>query len=468
MKNLNVLKRLPVLLLALVLMVSCSDDDNGTTVINTEDLTITELAQISPNLSSLVAALLAADGDLATLLDGSTTFTVLAPTNDAFQALLDSNPSWNSLADIDTAVLQQVLLNHVITGDVRSTDLTAAGSGYAKTNADGAGGQKMSIYFNTSSGVRFNNVASVEAGGADILAKNGTIHVIDAVIGLPTLVTHATANPNFSTLAGALTSANLVDALNADDITYTVLAPDNDAFTALPAIPTGDALSNTLLNHVIDGAVLAGDLIGASSGYSNTLATGPGMNNLSIYFEADTSVTFNGMSAVTEADIVASNGIIHAVESVITLPTIVTFATSNPNFSTLVTALTDLTPATDFVSVLSSTAGDPDPFTVFAPLDAAFAAITIPTDESVLTQILQHHVVGGMNVTSGDLNNPGDTTAPSLQGDNLTVTLPGTGDNIANLTDGSGNTDIGIVMVDVQAVNGVIHVINKVALPNIP
>lgn len=468
MRNFKSLKRVLVLLVATVFTLSCSDDDDITPVINTEDLTITELAQISPNLTTLVDALLAADGDLATVLNGSTTFTVLAPTNDAFQALLDSNPSWNTVADIDSAVLQQVLLNHVITGDVRSTDLASAGNGYAKTNADGAGGQKMSIYFNTSSGVTFNNVASVVADGADILAKNGTIHIIDAVIGLPTLVTHATANPNFSTLASALTSANLVDALNDDSITYTVLAPDNNAFADLSEIPTGDALANTLLNHVIDGAILAGDLISAGSGYDNTLATGPGMNNLSIYFEADSSVTFNGMSVVTDADIVASNGIIHAVESVITLPTVVTFATSNPNFSTLVTALTTLTPSTDFVSILSSTAGNPDPFTVFAPLDSAFAAITVPSDEGVLTSILQHHVIGGMNVTSGDLNNPGDTTAPSLQGDNLTVTLPGTGDNIANLTDGAGNSDIGIVLVDVQAVNGVIHVINKVAIPNIP
>ena len=69
------------------------------------------------------------------------------------------------------------------------------------------------------------------------------------------------------------------------------------------------------------------------------------------------------------------------------------------------------------------------------------------------------------NVTSSMLNNPGDTVVTPIANGTFTITLPGTSDNIADITDGSGATDIGIIAVDVQAGNGVIHVLNKVMLP---
>ena len=80
--------------------------------------------------------------------------------------------------------------------------------------------------------------------------------------------------------------------------------------------------------------------------------------------------------------------------------------------------------------------------------------------------MLLYHVVGG-NITSSDLTNPGETTAETLQGDSITITLPGSEGTIANVTDASGASDIGIVAVDVQAGNGVIHVLNKVMIPNL-
>ncbi len=156
------------------------------------------------------------------------------------------------------------------------------------------------------------------------------------------------------------------------------------------------------------------------------------------------------------------------MDAVIDIPTVVTFATADPNFSTLVSALTDLTPATDFAGILSRTEGgnmdglDPD-FTVFAPTNDAFDALASIPDEDVLTQVLLHHVVSG-NVRSGDLT---DGIMPAtLEGDMITINLPGTGDNIADVTDGSGNTGIGIIAVDVQAGNGVIHVLNQVMIPD--
>ncbi|MCE2612593.1 fasciclin domain-containing protein [Flavobacteriaceae bacterium D16] len=459
----------------LVLGTSCSNDDDGGPSIDTQQ-NILEIALGTPELSLLVAALQAADGDLVNVLQQDGPFTVLAPTNAAFTAFLASN-GFNSLDDVPTDVLSQILLNHVISADLTAGDLAGLGSGYTSTNATGAGDNNVSIYFNATSGVRFNNVASVTVDGADIDASNGTIHIIDAVIPIPTLLQHGAINPNLTSLVVALGAADgdLINVLSGDG-PFTVLAPDNAAFdTFLNGADLGGVdtavLSRILLNHVVDGAVSSSDLVTAGAGYTNTSVTGPGDNLMSLYFNTSAGVVFNGTSTATTADVVGSNGIIHVVDGVIDLPTVVTFAAADPNFTTLVDALTTLTPGTDFVSILSRSTGNnadginPE-FTVFAPTNDAFADLTEIPGEVVLTQVLLHHVIAEANVTSGDLNNPGDTTAPTLEGDNITITLPGSGDNIADVTDGSGNTDAGIIAVDVQADNGVIHVLNKVLLPD--
>lgn len=472
-KNFNLLR---YFLIAAVLLVgvSCSNDDDGGDP--PVEQNIVEIALQTPELTSLVAALQAADGDLVNVLQGSGPFTVLAPTNAAFTAFLASN-GFNSLDDVPTDVLAEILLNHVISADLTASDLTGLGSGYTSTNATGAGGFNISIYFNTDSGVRFNNVSTVST--ADIDASNGTIHIVDAVIPIPTVLSHAGANRDFDSLGAALGAAdgNLIDVLSGDG-PFTVLAPDNDAFATF--LDGGDLggvntalLSRILLNHVVDGslgAVSSTDLAALGNGYVNSSTTGPGDNLLSLYFNTLSGVRFNGVSSVTTADIVGSNGIIHEVDAVIGLPTVVTFAAADPNFTTLVSALTDLTPGTDFVSILSRTEGsnldgiNPE-FTVFAPNNDAFAALDAIPGETVLTQVLLHHVVSEANIASTDLM-MGDNVAPTLEGDNITITLPGSGNNIADVTDGAGNTNIGIIAVDVQADNGVIHVLNRVMLPD--
>ena len=307
------------------------------------------------------------------------------------------------------------------------------------------------------------------------------LNVVDTII----------ADADFSTLVTALTAANLVDTVrNSNDIT--VLAPTNAAFSAflndngfasLDDVPS-DVLTNVLLNHVIGSQIPSSTITSAGSGYTNTNATNADGDNLSLYYEFDETaspagVYFNGSSLVEQADILGTNGIIHKVNAVIGLPTVVTFATADPTFSTLVTALTTETPATDFAAILSRTATgntdmiDPD-FTVFAPTNTAFQDLLdsnnawnslADIDDTLLTNVLLHHVLGGANVRSGDLTPNGNTTATTLLGQDITITLPGTNSNIADVTDGAGNNDIGIVVVDVQANNGVIHVINKVLLP---
>jgi uncharacterized surface protein with fasciclin (FAS1) repeats len=460
------LKLLPLFLFVFAFQACSDDDDNGP--VAPAPLNIVEIASANPNLSSLVGALQAADGDLVTLLGGSGPFTVLAPTNDAFQALLDSNPAWNGLGDIDTAVLQQVLSNHVISADISSTDLVGLGSGYAKTNADGAGGQKLSLYFDTTSGVTFNGVSSVVSGGADVDASNGTIHIVDAVIGLPTIVDLAVANSDFGTLTSALVGEDLVDTLNSAG-PFTVFAPNNDAFTNFTN-PNGNALSNILLNHVLIGTTEIST--GLATGYVNTGATNVDGDNLSLFVNTDGGVTLNGVSTVTAADIVGTNGVIHAVNSVIDLPTIVTHATANPGLMNLVASLVEADGSAANPMLIPTLSGD-GPFTVFAPLDSAFVALLdsnpawnspADIDDALLNSVLTHHVIAGANVRAEDL---ADGAMPTtFEGDMITINLPGNDGNDAKITDGAGNTDIDIVLTNVQAINGVVHAVETVLIPD--
>lgn len=420
---------------------------------------ITDLALGNENLQNLVAALVAANGDLPTVLRGEGPFTVLAPTDEAFETFLGGA----ALEDVPVDVLTNVLLNHVISGEVTSSDLTGLGSGYTNTLAVGAGEQNISLFFDATDGVTFNGVSNVVA--PDVKALNGIVHVVDAVIDLPNIVDHAVANPNLTSLVGALTdggNTTFTDLLSNEDEDFTVFAPINDAFSAFTN-PNGNDLNAILSNHVVVGAAAFSS--GLSNSYVNTAAEFDTDENLSLYINTDDGVTLNGVSNVILADIVATNGVIHAVDAVIDLPTVVTFAAADPNFSTLVQALTELTPSVDFVSVLSAQGGaGSDPFTVFAPTNDAFAALAAIPAEADLIPVLQHHVVAGANVRSGDLSD--GIMATTLEGDAITINLPGTGDNIADVTDGAGNTGIGIDAVDVQAINGVIHVVDTVLIPD--
>ncbi len=196
---------------------------------------------------------------------------------------------------------------------------------------------------------------------------------------------------------------------------------------------------------------------------------------MSIYINTDNGVTFNGVSSVTAADVVASNGIVHIVDGVIGLPTVVTFALADPNFGILVQALTrpDLTQS--FVGLLSIPAGSaPSPFTVFAPINSAFESLLTELgvnslndiDEPTLSAVLSYHVIVGTNQVSTTLSD-GMVFTTSLDqavpgGGNITFNVGDNGEGI--LTDNNERTS-NIIAVDVQADNGIIHAIDTVVLP---
>ncbi len=457
----NLTKIVPILLLVFSLS-SCSNDDDNTST-QPQTLNIVETAMATPSLSNLVAALQAADGNLVNVLNGNGPFTVLAPTNDAFDAFLTAN-GFNSLDEVPADVLSQILLNHVISGNLTSTDLSAQGSGYTTTGATGAGGNPMSIYFSTSNGVRFNGVSSVTT--ADVMASNGTVHIVDAVIGLPNIVTHATANPDLSSLVGALTAGGntaFTDLFSSTSTEFTVFAPNNSAFSAYTN-PNGYDINNVLANHAIVGATATSD--GLNNSYVTTAATNGDGDALSLYINTDDGVTLNGTSNVVIADIIATNGVVHVVDAVIDLPTVVTFAVANPALSNLVAALQSAdsqSPSPNLIGTLSGTG----PFTVFAPTDDAFGSLLLELDPSgntslgdvapaTVQDILLYHVVSG-NVRSTDLMAGSVATlggSINLDASNLTLTDPN--GRVSNIIPS---------LVDIQGINGVVHAIDKVILP---
>ena len=289
-----------------------------------------------------------------------------------------------------------------------------------------------------------------------------------------TIAEFAANNSDLSNLTAALNAAegNLLSLLNGGD--YTLLAPNNFAFeiflgkngfTSIDEVPT-DILRKILLNHVISGTVKSSDLTAAVSGYTSTNATNTDGNFLSMYFSTNNGVVFNGVSTVLNPDIAASNGVMHVVDALIELPTVVTFATTNPGFEILVAALTRDDLSEDFVSILSTTI-EPAPFTVFAPTNEAFSSLFSELgveslndiDTATLESTLGTHVVAEANVRSEDLFNGMLITTI---GDDLTISV-GTGPQLVDLNSRTAN----IIAADIQAYNGVIHVIDNVMLPKL-
>ena len=272
------------------------------------------------------------------------------------------------------------------------------------------------------------------------------------------IVEVASSDARFSILVEAVTKANLASALQGEG-PFTVFAPTNDAFNALFAqlgvsgIADLDAATLTpiLLNHVVSGKVKAADV---TTGYAPTLNTSaPGGKSVKIFLNKGTGVTVDG-SKVIVADIMASNGVIHAIDKVIMPASVVTHAINNPNFSILVEAVVKA----NLVGALSGVG----PFTIFAPTNEAFNKLFATLGVSgisaisaeALTPILLYHVVKG-NVTASQVTTG---SVPTLNdGNNLNIKVNGTSVTI--------NTNVNVIATDVQGTNGVIHVIDSVLLP---
>ena len=410
----------------------------------TPTMNIVDTAVAAEDFGTLVTALQAAGLD-ATLADVPQSFTVFAPTDAAF-AMID--PVTLDLLLADTEALSDVLLQHVVSGEVSSVTAYTL-NGLSAATASGA---EIPVAINS-------ELDTLTFGGAtvtttDIYTTNGVIHVIDMVVvadvELPSppasIVDVAVANGSFTTLVAALQATGLDTVLDDPDATFTVFAPTDAAFSLLgqetidALLADTETLSDILLYHVIQGSeVLQDGALTVAQSDDNKVEMANGAETA---LSLANNTLFINKSAVSLADVMADNGVIHVVDQVITVPaakgeptqTIVDIAASNDDFSTLVTALT----AADLVTTLSDTSAT---FTVFAPTNAAFDKIDDATldgllaDTDALTAILLKHVVNNSEIDSVSAFAANGADVPSIGGDSLSVSLQ----NFSQTMDGASD-----------------------------
>ena len=405
--------------------------------------TIVEIAQSTNTFNTLLAAVGAAE--LASWVDNAAPKTLFAPTDDAF-AKLPAGTVESLLLPENKETLTQILLFHLVDGSVTSGQLS---TGYVETLS------RTGLWVNTSNGVVLNGNANVTT--PDVLAKNGVIHIIDEVLLPPSdnIVDLVAADPELSTLAAALTAADLLNTVR-DGRPFTVFAPTNAAFEALPAgvldsllLPEnkGD-LANILLYHVVAGSV-----------YSNNLANGPvGMVNGGSITVDTTGPIFEftgGAASPVAVDIVANNGVVHKIDKVL-LPSsedLVAVLSGDSRFSTLVTAVG----AAELVEAIQGLGGA----TIFAPTNAAFEALPAgmlqlllqPENKALLQNVILYHTLVANYYAAGLQTN----VYPTLAGAELPI-----------MVDTNGVTvDFGPMVseANILASNGVIHAIDGVILP---
>ena len=460
---------------------------------------------------TLVDALVQAN--LVSTLQGDGPFTVFAPTDQAFT---DAGIDLSTFdTDEEIAVLTDILLYHVYTaGAVYAADVTD-GLTVAMANGDDAS-------FTVTDGTVMIGDATVTT--ADVMASNGVIHVIDKVLMPPAdlvdIAAVAMSTGVHDSLVAALVKADLVSTVQGDG-PFTVFAPTDQAFTDagidLDAFTTDEeiaALTNILLYHVYSGAVNAADV---TDGLAVQMVNGDYAQ-----FTVSEGTVMIEDATVTAADVMASNGVIHVIDKVLMPPAPYTgvgicyntathmiaagasmeecgaymyvenYSMGGQEFTgcynTVSHVLSDVTQAicesymwtppvdiattamstgihTSLVAALSASElvatlqGD-GPFTVFAPTDQAFAdagidlaAFTTDEDIATLTDILLYHVYSG-SVNAADVI------------DGLTVAMVNGDDASFTVTDGTVMVgDATVVLADVPASNGVIHVIDKVLMP---
>jgi transforming growth factor-beta-induced protein len=430
------------------------------------------VAAANPDFSILVAAVTKA-GLGPALSSPTAKLTVFAPTNAAFTALLATLGVTNGLDGLSAEQLKPILLYHVLGTEVRAAAATAAAT--SNTKVDALGGKiQLSL---TGSTIKLDGKASVTA--ADIAASNGVIHVIDQVI-LPSITDIATTDARFTSLTAALVLADtaspspgLVAALDNDASTagFTVFAPTNDAFAALVTALKGadngattgisalgsfrpDQLIPVLTYHVIPSKVPAASV--PPSAKVDTLGGKVAVTR------SGSTVTVDGVNVVI-ADVLASNGVIHAIGSVI-LPSITDVVTTSASFSSLKAAVLAADGDANTNPKVAAALDGAGPFTLFAPNNAAFSALGTAPSGQALTNVLLYHAVPGAPVYAATaLGLAGPLAATTAGGKTLTINAEGAPKGVT-LTDSTAIKGT-VVGVDFFAANGVIHTADKVLIP---
>jgi transforming growth factor-beta-induced protein len=428
--------------------------------------------------SILIAALQAANPDLLRKLSSEREFTVFAPTDAAFAALLEELGLTAEQLLSDKALVSRVLRYHIARGSLDSTEVIA--SERIRTLQGGSLFQSGGVLTDV-------NGRSSTIVTTDIQASNGVIHVIDRVV-LPklkqgtdtgdTIIDVAMAanaeSGEFSILIAALEAANpsLVQRLSHKQ-EYTVFAPTDAAFLALldELGVTAEQLLNdqALLTRVLRYHIVRGELDSSAVLGSERLRTlqGGWLSQSDGILTDEKGRTAN----IVTTDIQAGNGVIHVIDRVVlpelkqgsdngeTLLDVALAANAESGeFSILIAALEAANP--NLLKRLDSK----KEYTVFAPTDAAFAALLeelgvtaeqLLSNKALVTKVLRYHIVRGSLDSTEVLASESICT---LQGGSLSQ-------NGGILTDANGRA-ASIITVDIRASNGVIHVIDRVVLPS--
>jgi uncharacterized surface protein with fasciclin (FAS1) repeats len=406
--------------------------------------TVVDVA-IDNGFTSLTAAVVKAEL-LPALTNPLATLTVFAPTNTAFDNIATGlGVTVTDLLNLPN--LADILTYHVLGTEVASSAITngAIVQPLSTTNT-----LKLTLKAN---GDVFVNQAQVTT--ANINADNGIVHVLNAVVLPSETVVDVAIDNGFTSLTAAVVKAELLPALTNPLATLTVFAPTNTAFDNIATglgVTVTDLLNLPNLADILTYHVLGTEV--ASSAITNGAIVQPlnTTNTLKLTLKANGDVFVN-QAQVTTANINADNGIVHVLNAVV-LPseTVVDVAIDN--------GFTSLTAAVVKAELLPALTNPLATLTVFAPTNTAFdnLATALGTDlagvlaSPNLTEILTYHVLA-TEVTSNQLVN--NSNVPTLNGQTVLVTTtPTVKINESNVS-----------LADVQAQNGVVHVIDAVLLP---
>jgi len=290
-------------------LISCIDDD-AAQIIDTDSTTF-EIISNSPEHNTLEQLLL--DTGLDLILENGT-FTIFAPTDDAFAQI--------DISSLSNEAITQILLNHVITGIAESTDLS---NSYLSTNASEtiSGNENvLNMYVNVDDGITLNGISNVTT--ADVEASNGIIHFVDAVIPIPDVTSFVATDNTFSTLFTALTrddQPDFIAILSSFDnpAPFTVFAPTDDAFNDLLTeldIASLEDIDAATLTSTLNTHVVPNENIREQDFTSGTITTSGSSFDVNASTLTITDQSGRNINIII-TNIQAGNGIIHAVDAVI-------------------------------------------------------------------------------------------------------------------------------------------------------
>jgi len=428
--------------------------------------------------------------------------TVFAPTNEGFDAAVAAL----GIEDLETASEEQltqllgVIAHHIVAASLPASDITGDGapgsvpSLLGSTEPDAPDDAGVKLYFDTSDGVALRYFGLDPADQTELAStvteadvdvpddEDAVIHKVDQVI-IPPNVFRVAILEGLTGFVGAVGAADPVPgtdpavpvevALADPEANYTAFVPDNDAFDGVGEVPAPQ-LTGILLYHVLNEENPVFSTTDPLPARADALA---GFTMLLDIAEGQVNGGSGGPAPVlganiTGTDILASNGVIHVIDNVLTPPTVGAMAQ--------IAGLTELVTA---VLTADGAAGAEDPIildvlndpaatlTVLAPTDMAFQDATGPggpaegVDTDTLREALLYHVVSGEALASGDLSD-GDTLETLSMAATQQPTVSVAGDGAITFTDQAGQTITPVDgLIDIRVVNGIVHVVDTVLLP---